>query len=94
MNEFAIEWTKGRNYAGVTVPSGTALKSKLMRYAQERPDEVKLMAENKDGSAFFHIPISYVKVSPPRKVSEEQKKAAGERFRRMWEEKRETEEDQ
>ena len=94
MNEFAIEWTKDRNYAGVTVPSGTALKSKLMRYAQERPDEVKLMAENKDGSAFFHIPISYVKVSPPRKVSEEQKKAAGERFRRMWEEKREMEEDQ
>lgn len=94
MNEFAIEWIKGNDYAGVTVPSGTALKSKLMRYAQERPDEVKLMAENKDGSAFFHIPISYVKVSPPRKVSEEQKKAAGERFRRMWEEKREMEEDQ
>lgn len=94
MNEFCIEWIKGNDYAGVTVPSGTALKSKLMRYAQERPDEVKLMAENKDGSAFFHLPISYVKVSPPRKVSEEQKKAAGERFRRMWEEKREMEEDQ
>ena len=94
MNEFCIEWIKGNDYAGVTVPSATALKSKLMRYAQERPDEVKLMAENKDGSAFFHIPISYVKVSPPRKVSEEQKKAAGERFRRMWEEKREMEEDQ
>lgn len=88
MNEFCIEWIKGRDYAGVTVPSGTALKSKLMRYAQERPDEVKLMAENKDGSAFFHIPISYVKVSPPRKVSEAQREAAGERFRRMWEEKR------
>lgn len=94
MSEFAIEWIKGNGYAGVTVPSGTALKSKLMRYAQERPDEVKIMAENKDGSAFFHIPISYVKVSPPRKVSEEQKKAAGERLRKMWEEKREMEEDQ
>ena len=94
MNEFCIEWIKGADYAGVTVPSGTALKSKLLRYAQERPDEVKLMAENKDGSAFFHIPISYVKVSPPRKVSEAQREAAGERFRRMWEEKREMEEDQ
>ena len=92
MNEFAIEWTKDRNYAGVTVPTGTALKSKLMRYARERPDEVKLKAENKDGSAFFHIPISYVKVSPPRKVSEAQREAAGERFRKMWEEKREMEE--
>ena len=92
MNEFCIEWLKGDEYAGVTVPSGTALKSKLMRYAKERPDEVKLIAENKDGSAFFHIPINYVKVSPPRKVSEAQREAAGERFRKMWEEKREMEE--
>ena len=52
MNEFAIEWIKGRDYAGVTVPSGTAWKSKLMRYAKEHPEEVKLMAENADGSAF------------------------------------------
>lgn len=94
MNEFSIEWTKDRNYAGVTVPSGTALKSKLMRYVQERPEEVKLMVENKDGSAFFHVPVSYIKCSPPRKVSEAQREAAGERFRRMWEEKREMEEDQ
>ncbi len=88
INEFAIEWTKDWDYAGVTVPSGTALKSKLMRYAESRPDEVKLMAENKDGSAYFHVPISYIKVSPPRKVSEEQREAAGERFRKMWEEKK------
>lgn len=88
MNEFCIEWLKGDEYAGVTVPSGTALKSKLMRYAQERPGEVKVIAVNKDGSALFHIPINYVKVSPPRKVSEEQAKAAGERFRKMREEKK------
>ena len=59
-----------------------------MRYAESRPDEVKLMAENKDGSAYSHVPISYIKVSPPRKVSEEQREAAGERFRKMWEEKK------
>ena len=94
MNEFCIEWIKGNDYAGITVPSGTALKSKLMRYAQERTDEVKLKSENKDGSAFFHVPVSYIKCSPPRKVSEAQREAAGERFRKMWEEKREMEEDQ
>ena len=88
MKEFCIEWIKGNDYAGVTVPSGTALKSKLMRYAQERPDEVKTMAINKDGSAFFHVPVSYIKCSPPRKVSEAQREAAGERFRKMWEEKK------
>lgn len=88
MSEFCIEWIKGNDYAGVTVPSGTALKNKIMRYSQERPSEVKLMTENKDGSAFFHIPINYVKISPPRKVSEEQREAAGERFRKMWEGKK------
>lgn len=88
MGEFVIEWIKGNEYAGVTVPSGTALKSKLMKYADSRPDEVKVMAVNKDGSAFFHIPINYIKVSPPRKVSDEQREAAGERFRKMWEEKK------
>lgn len=88
MGEFVIEWIKGNDYAGVTVPSGTALKSKLIRYSQERPDEVKTMAINDDGSAYFHVPINYIKVSPPRKVSEEQKQAAGERLRKMWEEKK------
>lgn len=88
MNEFCIEWIKGNDYAGITVPSGTALKSKLMKYAEERPDEVKVMVENSDGSAFFHVPINYIKVSPPRKVSEAQREAAGERFRKMWEEKK------
>lgn len=88
MNEFCIEWLRCSDYAGVTTPSGTALKSKLMRLAQERPDEVKIVAVNTDGSAFFHIPINYIKVSPPRKVSEEQREAAGERFRKMWEEKK------
>lgn len=88
MNEFAIEWTKTRKYAGVTVPSGSALKSKLMKYAKTRPNEVKLKVENDDGSAYFHIPISYIKVSPPRRVSDKQREATGERSRKMWEEKR------
>ena len=42
MNEFCIEWLRSGDYAGVTTPSNTALKSKLMRLAKERPDEVKV----------------------------------------------------
>ena len=56
MNEFAIEWTKDRDYAGVTAPSGTALKSRLLRYAKERPDEVTNMIINKDGSVSVTSP--------------------------------------
>ena len=79
MNEFSIEWIKGGNYAGVTVPTGTALKSKLLKLGKEHPNE--------DGSIFVHIPINYVKISPPRKVSEEQKEAASKRFKQMWKDK-------
>ena len=87
MNEFAIEWLKGGNYAGVTVPSGTALKSKLKRFNKENPEEVKIIKENKDGSIFAHIPVNYIKISPPRKISDEQKEIASKRFKQMWKDK-------
>lgn len=87
MNEFSIEWIKGAEYAGVTVPSGTALKSKLLKLAVQNPDEVKIIVENKDGSIFAHIPVKYVKISPPRQVSEEQREAASKRFKQMWKDK-------
>lgn len=91
MNEFVIEWIKGDEYAGVTVPSGTALKSKLIRLANQNPDEVKIMTENEDGSLFVHVPVNYIKISPPRKMSDEQKEAASERFKQMWKDKKEKE---
>lgn len=55
MNEFAINWIKGGKYAEITVPSGTALKSKLLKYAKERPDEVNHVIENKDGSMVLSL---------------------------------------
>lgn len=91
MNEFAIERIKGADYAGVTLPSGTALKSKLLRLTKQNPDEVKIVAENDDGSVFAHIPVNYIKISPPKKMSDEQKEAASERFMQMWKNKRERE---
>lgn len=54
---------------------------------QKNPEDVKIIIENNDGSIFAHIPINYIKISPPRKVSDEQKEVASERFKRMWREK-------
>lgn len=36
MNKFAINWIKGGTYAEITVPSGTALKSKLLDEEEEQ----------------------------------------------------------
>lgn len=91
MNEFSIEWIKGAEYAGLTVPSGTALKSKLLKLAENNPNDVKIVVKNKDGSVFAHIPINYIKISLPKKISEEQRKKASERFRQMWKDKQEKE---
>lgn len=62
---------------------GTAWKSKLIKYSKTHPHEVKLIAENNDGSAFFHVPVKWTKCSPHRKVSAEQKEAAADRFKQM-----------
>lgn len=92
MNEFSIGWLKGATYAEVSAPSGSALKSKLLSLSEKYPDEVTNIIINKDGSIFCHVPVSYVKVSHPRTVSDEQKEAAAERFRQMWEDKKSVEE--
>ena len=80
MNEFAINWLKGGEYAEITAPASTALKNKLLRLKEERPDEVTHVIENKDGSMVCHVPVRWIRVGPPRKVSEEQREAARQRF--------------
>ena len=62
----------------------------LLKYAEERPEEVNHVIVNKDGSMVCHVPVSFIKVSPPRKVSDKQRETARERFVKMWAEKQES----
>ena len=59
--------------------------NKIKKLKEEHPDEVKIIAENADGSICAKLPIKYLKISAPRKVSEEQRQAASERFRKLRE---------
>lgn len=61
-----------------------------IRTVQERPEEVNHVIVNKDGSMVCHVPVSFIKVSPPRKVSDKQRETARERFVKMWAEKQES----
>ncbi len=65
------------------MPSRTSLKFKLLKLSQDYPEEEKILSENEDGSIFAHIPVRYVKISPPRQISEEQREAASERFNKI-----------
>ena len=61
--------------------------NKVKKLSEEYPADVKILAENEDGSICAKLPMKYLKISPPRKVSEEQKQAASERFKKMWNDK-------
>ena len=79
-NEFCIEWVKGDSTATVTAPEGSALNTRLTRLAEEYPEEVDVR-----NSELFHVPVKWVKVSPPprRTYTEEQKQIARERMKAL-----------
>ena len=56
-----------------------ALIRKMDNYLSSRPDDVKLMSAD-ECSKTYSLPKQWVKVSPPRTVSEEQRLAARKRM--------------
>lgn len=80
MNEFSIAWLKGADYAEVTCPNGSALKNKIVKWAEKGKPGVKVVCINKDGSLFAHIPVSFVKVSERKMLSDKQREASAKRF--------------
>lgn len=59
--------------------------NKIKRLKEKHPDDVIIIAENEDGSICAKLPIKYLKISAPKKVSEEQRQAASERFKKTRE---------
>ena len=57
--------------------------NKVKRLKEQHPDDVKILAENEDGSICAKLPIKYLKISAPKRVSEEQRQAASERLKKM-----------
>lgn len=52
--------------------------NKIKKWKEEYPDKVNIIAENEDGTICVHIPKQWFKISPPKKVSEEQRKRMSE----------------
>ena len=78
--ENVIEWIRGDKEVTVTFPSGSKFCNKVKKLAEQYPDEVKIVADNPDGSLVGHLPLSYIKVSHPKVLSDEQKIKAAERL--------------
>lgn len=79
--ENGIEFIKDANTATAQFSQGR-YKSRIKKLAEEYPEECQIMVENKDGSILAHIPVNWVKIIPPRQLSEEEKQKRAEAIRR------------
>lgn len=71
-SENVIEWVKDSKTATLTL-SQRRVVSRVKGLAENRPKECQILAENEDGSICAHIPVSWVKIGPPKRVSDEQR---------------------
>lgn len=80
----AIEFLRNSKIAVVTFSQGKYI-TKIRKLAKDRPNECKIKAENAGGSIVATIPTKWIKISPPRKMSEEQIERVRELGKRMSE---------
>ena len=87
--ENAIEFLYGDKEATCTFCSPRFV-NKARKLAEKFPDECQIVAENPDGSVVIHCPVKYIKLSrnAGREMTEEEKAANSERFKKMWEERK------
>ena len=77
MNENVLEWTTNQRKATLTI-SQQKYKNRIYELKERFPDEVDIR-ENNDGSILAHIPTKWIKINPPRKLSEEYKTELAQR---------------
>ena len=53
--------------------------NKLLKIAKERPDEVKIISQTEDALEVV-VPKRYIRITPPRLVSDEEREIARQRF--------------
>lgn len=86
--ENAIEWLDGQKTATITLHT-MKLRNRVLKLAEQNPGKVKIIARpderGQNGYLLAHIPASWIRIDPPRKVSmtDEQRAAATERMKAL-----------
>ena len=82
IKETVYEHVQGADTFTVTAAERSSI-TMLRRLKEAHPDEVEIVAENPDGSLLAHLPYSWMRIVPKKKVvmSEEQRAEAAERLR-------------
>ena len=55
--------------------------TRVMRLAESRPEECRIIAENKDGSICARVPTAWIRINPGMNLNEEQRENRADRMR-------------
>lgn len=80
-NENNVEFLNGQHKITFTFTSRKFV-NRMKKYKESHPNDVDFV-ENIDGSICGHVPLKWLKISPPRKVSDDQRVAMSERMKIM-----------
>ena len=78
-NENAIEFMTNGTKATLTFSQGR-YKSVIRKLSEKHPDDCQIIADNEDGSICAHVPVAWIRISPPKQHTEEQRQQMRERL--------------
>ena len=80
--EHNIEFLRDEKMAAVSFTQGRYI-TRIKALSKKHPKDCQIVAESKSGSICAHIPVNWIKIGPPRSVSEEQRIAASVRMKKI-----------
>lgn len=83
MNENVIEFLRNQDVATVTFCQPRFV-NKVKALAIDYPEEVKITAENEDGSLVAHVPTRWICLKAPRQLTEEERQALSDRAKKNF----------
>ena len=81
--ENVLEFVNNSKTATVTFGQGRYI-TKIRKLSRERPEECQIVHENRDGTIVAHIPVKWIKITPTRIMTEEQREKLKERAKNLW----------
>ena len=78
--ENVIEWVKDDKRATLSLSQRRTI-TRIKELAEKYPDKCEILAENKDGSLYAHIPVEWVRLHPGMNLTDEQKAERAKRLK-------------
>ena len=78
--ENVIEWVKDGERATLSLSQRRTI-SRVKHLAEQYPEQCQVLAENKDGSLYAHIPVNWIRINPGMELTEEQREKKAETMR-------------